>query len=256
MAQKRTFGDVYRPDSVDDRKAHKRSISELKALTLEGDVQCAAIVHYRAKSGDKRHPLRHGYRNINVCSGGTEPYKRLSPMLLGPVHFSERDKTGAVRPYVAQNVENLWQFAKVWDEDVVPHGDPLGRIKESWFALRDAGWADTKAHRRPRGKVNRAGPNRNVPLFSYWNGQRYPYGEARLRIYIPYYVQLVEQTEAYAQLKALIATGTNVQIVGYDGRDVTSDGVTLREALDDHTRPFGHELVLMALLRDERVWEQ
>lgn len=247
MSNKRSFGEVYRAEGAVEQHTHKLSIDEFKRVS--GDVQCNSFVHFRAV-GDKRHPLRHGYKNVNVCSSGPLPFKQLSPFLLGPIHFKEYDKDGVQRDYTATNVENFWQFTKVWECDL----DASGRIKDEWFALRDAGWADPKPHRRPRGKVNTTGPNRNVPMFSYWNKERLPYGEARKRIYMPYYVQLAQATDAYKQLHKLVhEDGINVQIIGYDGRDFATS--SLRACLDDVSKPFGHELVLCGMLRGERVWE-
>ena len=249
---KRTFGELYRASDAAEHREHKRSAEEFKRIP--GDVQCSKLVHYRApKDVDKRHPLRHGYLNINVCSGGTLPFKQLSPMLLGPVRFKEYNKDGVICDYEATNVENFWQFLKVWDADL----DAAGNIKDAWFALRDAGWADPKPHRRPRGKVNTTeGANRNAPLFSYWGKQRLSYGEARKRIYIPYYVEQVQRCSAYTLLHKMVhEDGFNVQIIGYDGRDFADVAGGLRACLDDLGASFGHELVLCGLLRGERVWE-
>jgi len=41
-----------------------------------------------------------------------------------------------------------------------------------------------------------------------------------------------------------------VQILGPDGRSFSD----LEAELKDTTKPFGHELVLAAMLRNERVW--
>jgi hypothetical protein len=195
---------------------------------------------------------RFGYLNVNVCSSSCNEFKNLSPMLLGPIQFDSTDSAGQRRTYTARNIENMWQFAKVWTDDLAADGT----IKAKWFVFRDAGWADTKAHRWPRGRAVKDGPLKNVPEFVFWNGQRYSYGEARKLVYIRYYVQLAEAAPAYAQLHRLVhEEGTNLQILGYDGRDFTTEGLTLRQCLEDESRPFGHELVLTAMLRNERVWE-
>jgi hypothetical protein len=241
MTNKRTFGELYRAEGATDQYAHKLSVEEFKKVS--GDVQCNSFVHFRGR-GDKRHPLRHGYKNINVCSSGPAPYKQLSPFLLGPIHFKEYDATGEQRNYEATNLENLWQFSKVWTCDV----NPDGSIKADWFVTRDAGWADPKPHRRRKVSAGES------TLYSFWNKERLLYGEARKRIYIPYYVQLAQATDAYKQLHKLVHEGgINVQIIGYDGRDFAMG--SLRACLEDLRAPFGHELVLCGMLRGERVWE-
>jgi hypothetical protein len=43
-----------------------------------------------------------------------------------------------------------------------------------------------------------------------------------------------------------------LEIVGYDAFEPTSP---LETHYKDQTRPFGHELVLYSLLKDERPWQ-
>jgi len=99
-ASKRSVGELYKFDlHVDEAKkqklAHEDAIKEAQSANhVDGErgmVQCAPIVHFRAPKGlDKRWPVRHGYRNINVCSSGVRPFSDLSPMFLGPVVFEVR----------------------------------------------------------------------------------------------------------------------------------------------------------------------
>lgn len=268
---KRSVGDLYKIELEDagvakqQRNEHAASISQARELNREvgesGCVQCAKIAHFRApKDVDKRWPMRYGYKNINVCSSGTRPFRDLSPMFLGPLRITDVDADGNKREYTAENIENAWQFSKVWSDDVEPAGDAAGVIKREWFTWRDRGWADRKAHRWPRGKHGTSTANRNRPLFVHCSGERLPYEEARKRLYIAWYEQLARASPAYAALDGLVKAGSNVQIVGYDGYDFHGergdDGArrTLADCLADGSRPFGHELVLTAMLRDELVW--
>jgi len=270
---KRRVGDVYKHEPLFNEKKqrteHAQSVDDARALNHDvlerGDVQCARLVHYRApkdKEPDKRHPCRFGYRNINVCSGGVAPFKYLSPMMMGPVHMLATDKDGHMHMERALNIENAWQFSKVWSADVEPFGDPNGTIKPEWFEFRDSGWADAKAHRWPRGKAaalatataTAANPNPNRPLFVLFEGRRMSYEDARKVMYIPWYAELVRKTAAYRELEALVAGGTNVQIIGYDGRDFKSERLSIADCLADATKPFGHELILAAMLRGESPW--
>ncbi|KAL6043705.1 Alkaline phosphatase [Balamuthia mandrillaris] len=233
-------------------KLHKESVERAcaanKTANRRGRVSCNKQPHYRApKHVDKRWPNKEGFMNISVCSGSRRPYDQLSPMKLGPVDYVfEQERLRAT------NVENLWQFSKVWPGEVDGRtGDPL----PSWFARRKAGWADRKAHRWVR-KGPKDSPNRNAPLYSFWKGRRLGYVPARKAVYCPEYAKLVVRTQAFRQLQGLLEDGYNVQILGYDGFDFEAEGMSLRECLEDPRRPFGHELVLVALLRGERVWEE
>jgi hypothetical protein len=213
-----------------------------------------------------------GYTMINVCSDPRGPYSCLSPKLndLGMVHFWDCDAAGRWRSYSAHNLENFWQFAKVWPQDL----DADGNIKPEWFALRDAGWASPVGKRWPRGRPAGAGKktgvatdpgapkpkqkrankrkNANKPLFCYWHGERLQYAEARKVMYIPWYEHLARQHAKYAELEARLAAGERLQLVGFDAYDFSRS--TLRACLDDDSRPFGHEMVLAAMLLGERPW--
>lgn len=204
-----------------------------------GDVKCNKLP-YRFSSNPKW-PVIDGYKNINVCSSAQGIWKQLSPMLLGPVEFTEFFPHG-VEEIQATNLENYWQSAKVWEGEVDAKGNP----NEEWYQRRRKICADPKAHRHiKKGK----GPNRNVPLFAWWDGQHMTYDEARRKKYIPMYMKLVRKTEAWKRLEGLVNSGQNIQLLGYDGR-VFDD---LNKELKDLSKPFGHELVLCAMLLDVKL---
>jgi len=201
-------------------------------------VRVNRLPHYRSKTiTDKRWPKIDGFRNINVCSSAHGIWKELSPMNLGPI------ESGGVK---AQNLENLWQFSKVWQGEV----NNKGEIVKEFFERRAKGFKDKKGHRWVK---KGTGINRNIPLFSYWNGERLLYLEARKKIYCPLYAEYVVKTKAYKELEKMINDGYNVQIIGYDGYDF--GGKQLRECFNDISVPFGHELVLACVLLNQRVWE-
>jgi hypothetical protein len=123
-------------------------------------------------------------RMINTTSGSAEVWARgLSPFNVGtcPLYGAHR----------AQNVENAWQFCKVYPE----HVDETGDIKPAYWEWAKAGWADPIAHRFPMGRGR-------VPLFSLWkDGERLGYIEARKKIYCPVYAEAVTRTAAWDRLK-------------------------------------------------------
>lgn len=204
-----------------------------------GDVQCDRLPH-RFRDEVKTWPVLDGYKNVNVCSSGAGVWKQLSPMKLGPFRFTEFYADGSTADLSATNLENLWQSAKVWEGEEGPDGFPT----PAWYTRRSLICNDSKAHRHIR---KGRGVNPNVPLYSWWQGKKLSYDEARRTIYIPLYAERVKATEAWKRLVALVASGKSVQILGYDGRPFAN----LRDELHDLTRPFGHELVLCAMLRGE-----
>ena len=59
----------------------------------------------------------------------------LSPFILGPCEL-----WGG---HVALNMENAWQFSKVYGRHVDMHGD----LNNSWLPWAKEGWEDSRAHR-------------------------------------------------------------------------------------------------------------
>ena len=136
----------------------------------------------------------------------------------------------------AQNLENLWQFSKVYSSQVNGAGDP----STDWFEWRQQGWQDTKAHRYPMGKGS-------IPLYSYWWGERLDYIRARKRIYIPEYAKNVTETHSFRRLQLLYYT-KNIILLDYDAYDHAILGMTLRDVVNAPHRKMGHAFVLIMIL--------
>lgn len=184
----------------------------------------------------------------------------LSPMSLGPVHHTQPDLPPSL------NIENLHQFNKVFPSELDKKGNPT----EEWYETRNQAYLDPVAHRhkpaaksatKSKGKINK-----NIPKYSIWvlpdgNEQRLTYFESR-QIYCTYYERLAKKTKSFRKLRALKKSGTNLQIIGYDGYDLPkgrSEKKIFEKCYLDTTKPFGHELVLAALLildPDEYPWRK
>jgi hypothetical protein len=200
-------------------------------------------------------PFLPGYMSINVCSGATGWTKGLSPMILGPVTHEEVDEKGVLLP-VATCVENYWQSLKLFQCDL----DSAGNILPSYFQRKRDILSNHKGVRHPLPKAaskvakNSNSPNKSLCLFSYVNGERLSYLEARKQIYCPLYAYMAEKSEAYAKLFSLHQEGYNLLILDYDGYPV--DSTTLDFAFKDESRPFGHGAVLYCMLTGQRIWEK
>lgn len=157
-------------------------------------------------------------------------WQELSPFFLGPCPL--------YTIYVALNVENGWQFAKVYAHHNGADGSPT---PDYWtWALN--GWSDKKAHRYPMGKGAK-------PLYSWWNGKKLDYIEARKRIYAPLYAHAVVRTTAFDELKRLHNKGTDLILRDYDGYD--HSGKSLSDVLNDPKKKMGHAFVLKMLLTND-----
>lgn len=232
-------------------------------LTQRGQVRCGHIAHFRApKDVDKTHPKIPGFTNINATSGN-RTWKGLSPMLLGPFQvierrFPTRDYPDGVHPgFVAlnqelqvgraTNLENWWQYSKLYDVDG-PYDLSQGVLPRSFLLRRAQGMGDPKPHRRAMPKA------KGTPVASYFDARVFQYVPSR-KFYCTVYEDLVQRTPEYQNLQQRVANGENLLVIGYDGYDlpITNEAVNL--AYHDPSRPFGHELVLFAILNGlQRPW--
>eukprot|EP01125_Pyxidicula_operculata_P004970 TRINITY_DN1835_c0_g1_i1.p1 TRINITY_DN1835_c0_g1~~TRINITY_DN1835_c0_g1_i1.p1 ORF type:complete len:269 (-),score=39.59 TRINITY_DN1835_c0_g1_i1:39-845(-) len=172
-------------------------------------------------------------------------YPDLSPMRLGPV---EHGQPGVVQ---CLNIENYHQFNKCysWEYD-----NKSGQILDVFFKRRDQAYRDSTPHRHKFDKqfidnqVQIDPSALRTPLFtvhldSEGGQRRYNYQQCRW-FYCHQYEILASKTESFADLKQKVEEGYNIQIMGYDARHVDN----ISQAYLDTRYPFGHELVLLAML--------
>lgn len=172
---------------------------------------------------------------INVTSRSAEG-RGLSPFLLGPVKL--------YGDYTAKNVENGWQFSKVYEHHIKEDGEP----HEAYFQWATKGWSSLKAFRYPMGKGV-------YPAYSYWDGQKLTYVEARKKIYAPLYAGAVEHTDAFKKLKETYEREKEIWLWDFDGYDHLALNMTYTDVMNCDARKMGHCFVLGMLLQNERVWE-
>ena len=206
----------------------------------------------RADKGEGMPPT--DWPMVNSSSHSKERWSRkLSPMLLGPCDLY-RGPDGQM--LTSQTVEAAWQCSKVYPHQVGRDGEPT----QEWWEWARRGWAktyeeyaaqDKMSLRYPMGKDQKTGKSPRA-AYSYWVGEHYDYATARQRVYIPLYMRTVEQTDAWRRLQEIYAEeksrGSGVRIYDFDGFNLYAAGRSYAEALADTTRPFGHSLVLCAML--------
>jgi len=181
------------------------------------------------------HVIGPGYKvpegaiEINTTSRSDTWSRSLSPFFCGPVDLYQG--------YTSYNVENAWQFAKVYEYYL----EEDGSVGERYFKWAQDGWNDTKAHRYPMGKEAK-------PLFSYWDGEKFTYTEARKKIYIPLYSKAVQKTFAFEKLKKMHEEGQNLYLWDFDGYDHKALNLSFDEVINDPNRKMGHAFVLAMLL--------
>lgn len=234
------------------QKPKAQDLSDVSVGPLpHGQIRIDRLPPRFAKGISKKWPVVAGFKNVNVCSSAPGFWKELSPMLLGPIPLrqwgidpeTDRSKVlhGVSVPEKCLKMENVWQFSKVFVQEVGSDKWP----NAEFFRRRSQAWKDPKGHRH---SIKGA----RVEYF-LWGESKFTYVEARKRIYCPIYASIVQKTRAYKELVKLLEQGQNVQILGYDGYD--RGDRTWEECLNDLSRPFGHEMVLGALLEGSRPWE-
>lgn len=166
---------------------------------------------------------------INTTSHSINWSKGLSPFFLGPCEL--------YNDYVASNVENAWQYCKVYPEFVDNSLNPTDKYFD--WAMR--GWSNPFAVRYPMGKGKK-------PLYSWWGGEKLGYVDARKRIYVPIYAKMVVKSEAYARLKELYKKKGEIHLWDFDGYDYIGKKMSFKDVINDSTRSMGHAFVIANLL--------
>jgi hypothetical protein len=169
---------------------------------------------------------------INTTSSCKGLGKQFSPFLLGPVPLYKG--AGISKSWT---VENAWQYSKVYEVHLDSSGDP----SKKYFEWAKEGWANPRAVRYPMGKGAK-------PEYSFWDGEKLSYIEARKKIYFPLYANSVRQTKAFQILKHEYQSGKEIVLWDYDGYDYLSMGMTLKDVLENPNRSMGHAFVIAALL--------
>lgn len=167
---------------------------------------------------------------VNTTSRSKDWSRGFSPFILGPCELY-----GGL---IAQNVENAWQFSKVYKCYMDVDGNP----SDEYWQWANAGWSSRKAERYPMGKGA-------LPEYTWWDGEKLSYIEARRKVYVPLYYSAVLHTEAYNRLRELYQNGNNLFLWDFDGYDNDKLGMSLEDVLNCPTKKMGHAFVLVAMLR-------
>lgn len=170
------------------------------------------------------------YNGVIIDTTSRGDNKDLSPFFLGPIQTYEPG-------VIATNVENLWQYSKVYPGYALPTGGP----SDAYYQWRNSGWATQRAVRYPMGKGAK-------PLYSLWNGSRLGYIDARKIIYAPAYRGAVIMTQSYNMLCNAVMAGRNIVLRDFDGYDYIKMGMTLKDVINYPHKIMGHAFVLAMLL--------
>ena len=167
---------------------------------------------------------------IDTTSKSVTGSKFLSPFFLGPVEIP-------ITGEIARNVENGWQFTKLYEE----HTDNEGNPTDEYWQWREDGLTETWAQRYPMGKGKK-------PLCSLLENRRLDYVEARREIYVEIYKQGLLNSDCWKSFVDYVATRDKVALWDFDGYLTEDDFETV---LSNPNKKMGHAFVVKALLEEE-----
>lgn len=166
---------------------------------------------------------------INCTSRSINWSRELSPFFLGPCKLYGN--------YVSRNMENAWQYSKVYKI----HTDEDGNPTQDYFDWAKIGWEKARADRYPMKKGVK-------PEYSFWDGNKLTYIEARKKIYIPLYSNAVKNTNAYKYLSVKYKESGNLILWDFDAYNHRELGMNWDQVINDPTRKCGHGFVLAMML--------
>lgn len=190
-----------------------------------------------------RDKVPEGYTVINTTSkDNSDLGKKFSPFLLNNIPIYDNK--------IAKNLENAWQFSKVYKEYVDDNGDPT----DKYFIWANKGWSDTYAQRYPKGKGA-------IPLYSYWKtidkdtgkivSHKWGYIEARKKIYFPLYAKSIINTKAFKEVKNRLDNGERIALWDFDGYDHKNRGMSYEDVVNSEKYKCGHAFVVYGLLTNK-----
>lgn len=226
--------------------AHKRSYLTAQQSNQSDDRAALAICSKLAMRKEVPHVA--GYLSVfpNKKHGGRADglgLPALSPMNLGPVIHGQSHLPEA------KNLENFWQSSKLFPSQelcaLLEHsqcGDKcFRRYQAQMFASEEA----ERHNKHSLGDKKKVAPLGWVWTYADGSTKLFPYVKSR-QFYCTFYERLARSTPEYAKLEALLAEGMNVNIIGYDGRTLSDK--SMEDLYLDDSKPFGHELCLVAML--------
>ena len=168
---------------------------------------------------------------------------RLSPKSLGPIKHCMSNLPEA------KNLENYHQFAKIWNFEL----DENGTVLDQYLQKRIEGYNNSEPFRYKYQKKFLLEKNGTLkPEFSVYydtEGKQHNYTYIQCRyFYCKFYEDLVKKEEDFKILQNKLKKGFNLNIVGYDGYKPLED---FMEMYLDTTKPFGHEMVLYIMLKED-----
>ena len=168
---------------------------------------------------------------IDVTSRSKSLGKQFSPFLVGPVKL--------YGDYTAQNMENAFQYSRVYTE----YNGYDDRPTASYFEWAREGWNSKQPNKYPLGAWSRH-------LYHWWDGKKITDRiEAQNTIFVGPYAKAIVRTEAYRKLKKLYeTTDRDIYLLDFEGYDHRLFEMNWRQVMHHPTWAVGQGFVLAMLL--------
>jgi hypothetical protein len=167
---------------------------------------------------------------IDITSRSHSSGRLLSPFNLGPVDLYDG--------YKAWNVENGYQFSKIYPELLGYDGNP----GVNYFEWAQKGWNNKTPIKYPFGAWTNC-------LYHWWKGKKLNRLEAQNQIFLPLYKQTVVKTETYKELKNLYETSEqDIYLLDFEGYNHRMFDMNWEQVINHPHWPVGQGFVLCMLL--------
>lgn len=171
---------------------------------------------------------------INTTSQNKAMSSFLSPFYLGPCDIPQFNLK-------ACNVENAWQYSKVYESQVDEYNNP----NSTYYEWAKKGFLNSYAQRYPMGKGKK-------PLYTFWNNQKLDYIQARKKVYIPLYVNAILNNLASVNfIMNMQKSNQDIILWDFDGYDHLKDNLSLNDVFNNPHKKAGHGFVLYGLITGE-----
>lgn len=173
---------------------------------------------------------------IDVTSNSPSFGRWLSPFNVGPCELYDG--------YMAYNIENAYQFARVFPGFANDDGSPT----EQYWEWAIKGWQTQRPIKYPFGAWTQ-------PMYHWWHGKKLNRLEAQNQIFVPLYKDAVVKTHAYKRLKAIYEHNPDKEIVllDYEGYRHRFFELDWEGVLNHPDFPIGQGFVLSMLLEGNLI---
>jgi len=189
--------------------------------------------------------------------------QELSPLFLGPVTDCDGEE--------ASTLENMWQYRHVY-EGLAHWDDDKQSPTETWVNWRNKGY--DKVGRDYPSEVLRLKHSYHItkhladeprtiwkPRGYWWLNKLLGPIEARRQVYVPHYLELVQDSKTLQELKTRVQDqGENIFLLDYNGpsllhhpRGLRVTPEMIQAKIEDTDYPFGHGYIVASLLCDIEI---